>query len=192
MSKTVLILLAVGAVAVIFGLILLIWGVSTSNKEVRLRNQIMAKQKDNSSEYDNMWKKISQVAQVTDAQKEALKEIFVGYAKARSGDGSGKAFVNAVHEAIPNVDTSTFNNLMNIIVASRDAFTMRQKEILDLKREHDNMLDTFPSGFLLSSLFGREKIDVTIVTSIRTEEAFRSGKDDDTDVFQKTKPAEKK
>ena len=79
---------------------------------------------------------------------------------------------------------------MNVITSSRDAFTMRQKEILDLKREHDNLLDTQPSGLLLASILGRQKIDVTIVISTRTDNAFKSGKDDDVDVFQKQKPAE--
>jgi hypothetical protein len=72
------------------------------------------------------------------------------------------------------VDTSTFNNLMNIITGSRDAFTMRQKELLDLKREHDNLLTTFPANVFLQ---GRPHIDVMVVTSARATEAFTTGQD---------------
>lgn len=162
--------------------------IGVSNREVTLRTTIETKQKDNTSEFDNMWKKISQVAQVTEGQKNAIMEIMVGYANARSQgrDGAG-SFVNALHEAIPNVDTTTFNNLQNIIVASRDAFTFRQKELLDLSREHTILLRRFPEGAILTFM-GRKTIDVTIVTSSRTEKAFATGKDDDTDVF-KPKPA---
>lgn len=158
--------------------------VGINNREVRLRNTITAKQLDNTSEYDNMWKKISQVAQVTDAQKEALKEIFVGYAEARTQDAGANQIMTWVKESVPNVDTSTFNQLMNVITGSRDSFTFRQKELVDLKREHDIMLDTFPQSVVLSIL-GRQKIDIVIVTSTRTENAFKTGSDDDVQVFKK-------
>jgi len=188
MSKGAIIGLGILGIVV---LILFVLGgqiIGTFNQEASLRTTIEQKQKDNTSEFDNMWKKISQVAQVTEGQKEALKEILVGYADARSQgrDGNG-SFINALHEAIPNVDTTTFNNLQNIIVGSRDSFTMRQKELLDLKREHDKMLRTFPSNVILG-MFGRRPIDVTIVTSSRTEETFKTGKDDDTDVFKTKTP----
>jgi hypothetical protein len=62
---------AVAAVAV--GGLLLIWGVSTYNRSASLKNTYEMKVKDNSSEFDNCWKKIQQTAQVTEAQKNALK-----------------------------------------------------------------------------------------------------------------------
>jgi hypothetical protein len=188
MSKGLIALIACGAMLA-FVFMLLLWAMGVSNKEAQMRNQIVAKQKDNTSEYDNTWKKITQAAQVTDAQKQALMEIIVGNSKARNNGGGSLA--TFVHEAVPNVDTSTFNQLMNIITSSRDGFTMRQKELLDFKRAHDNMIDTMPGGLVLSFL-GRQKIDVTIVTSTRTDNAFKSGKDDDVDVFQKNTNPEKR
>ncbi len=152
------------------------------NAENALSQTIVAKQRDNQSEYDNMWKKISQVAQVTTAQKEALKEIIMGYAEARTGTGSKGAIMSWIQESVPNVDTSTFNNLQNIITSSRDSFTMRQKELLDLSREHNTMLGQIPWGSILKAM-GRNEIEVTIVTSTRTDESFKSGKDDEVNVF---------
>jgi len=188
MSKGLIITLGIVG---IFVLILFVLGgsvIGTFNREVSLRTTIEQKQVDNRSEFDNFWKKISQVAQVTDAQKNAIKEILVGYADARSQgrDGNG-SFINALHEAIPNLDLTTFNNLQNIIVGSRDGFTMRQKELLDLKREHDKLLRTFPSNIILG-MFGRKPIDVMIVTSTKTEKTFETGKDDDVNVFPVAKP----
>lgn len=185
MSKGIIVTLAVIGVMMFSVFVIGSMFISYSNQEATLRTTIEAKQKDNTSEFDNMWKKISQVAQVTEGQKEALKEILVGYAEARSQgrDGSG-SFINALHEAIPNVDTSTFNNLQNIIVGSRDAWTMRQKELVDLSREHTKLLRVFPSNLILSIL-GRKTIDITIVTSSRTEKTFETGKDDDVTVFSK-------
>jgi hypothetical protein len=190
MAKWVIALICGGVVMLVMGAILLFWCIGLFNSEARMRNQIVAKQKDNTNEYDNTWKKISQAAQVTDAQKQALMDIIVGNSKARAGNGNGGQLATFVHEAVPNIDTSTFNQLMNIVTSARDGFTMRQKELLDFKREHDNLMDTFP-GSLLFSLLGKTKIDVTIVTSSRTEDAFKTGKDDDVDVFQKKAPVEK-
>jgi hypothetical protein len=96
----------------------------------------------------------------------------------------GGSLANWIHESVPNVDTSTFNNLQNIISAKRDGFTMRQKELLDMSREHTTLLREFPSNIILSIL-GRKEIPVTIVTSSRTESAFSTGQDNDTQVFSK-------
>jgi hypothetical protein len=176
--------LGVLIVIVIIAVFVGVYIVSTLNREVRLQNAITAKQVDNRSEMDNMWKKVTQAAQVTDAQKNALMDIFKGYAESRSAGKQGGSLANWIHEAVPNVDTSTFNNLQNLIVASRDRWTMQQKELIDLNREHDNILTVIPSS-IVCSMFGRAKIDITVVTSTRTEKAFQAGKDDDTVVFPK-------
>ena len=67
---------------------------------------------------------------------------------------------------------------MNIIVASRDDFNLNQKELLDLNREHDTLLDTFPNN-IFYRVMGVQKIKVTTVTSTKTEETFNSGLDDE-------------
>jgi hypothetical protein len=174
--------LGVGIIGCIITGFLLVYGVGVANKETRLAVAIKAKQTDNTNEMDGMWKKISQAAEVTQGQKDALIEIFTGYAKARSPDKQGGTLATWIHESCPNVDTSTFNNLQNLIVASRDSWTMRQKELIDLNREHDVLLGVFPSN-IVCSLLGRQKIDIVVVTSSRTEKAFATGKDDDTSVF---------
>ncbi len=183
MKRSYVILGAIGIMFVI-GLCLLIFFVSTMNAETRLRNAIKAKQTDNTSEFDNMWKKISQVAQVSEKHKDSLVEIFTEHAKARSGQASGGSLATWIKESVPNVDLKTFENLQNIITSSRDRWTMRQKELIDLKREHDNVLTVFP-GSAVCSILGREEIKIQIVTSGKTDESFRTGKDDDVDLFKK-------
>lgn len=149
-----------------------VW-ISTSNSEIGLRNAITAKQRDNQSELDNMQKKIVQSGMVTREQSEQVVKLV-----RTTPQG---AVLTAVHEAIPNLDQSTYRQLMNVVTSSRDAFTMRQKEILDLKREHDNIRTTFPGSFIVG---GRPEIQVQIVTSDRAEAAFVSGKDNDVNLFQ--------
>lgn len=177
MNKTIFAVLGFFGVGILLLVVLLAMGVSFHNKEVKLRNLITNKQTDNKSEMDAMWKTIDQNAQVTVMQKDALKEIFNDYAAGRTPKGGSGALALWVKEAVPNVDQRTYTLLMNTITAQRDGFKFRQKELLDFKREHDNLIDTFPNN-IFAGLLGRNKIDVVIVTSTRTEEAFKSGKDD--------------
>jgi hypothetical protein len=160
----------------IAGVLLGGYAIATHNEEVRLRNAIAAKQRDNVSEYDALWKKIAQAAQVTDAHRKALLEVLTAYAEARGG-GSDGGIITWIHESVPDVDPETFRNLQNIIAGSRDSFAMRQRELLALAAEHDTLLDAFPSGAVLAML-GRERIDVTVVTSTQAQKTFEQGVDD--------------
>jgi hypothetical protein len=172
MSNTSKVVLVTIVAAIIVAAIM---GISYSNEEIQLRNAIVAKQRDNQSELDNLQKKISQSVQVTDLQVKALEDIIIGNANARNTGKSG-AIATWIQEAVPNVDTRTFENLQNIIVGSRDAWTERQKELLDMNRAHDNLITTFPSSLFVG---GRGKIDVVIVTSQRAKSDFASGEDND-------------
>lgn len=156
-------------------------GISYYNQDAVLRTAINAKMTDNTNEFDLMKKKIKQTAKVSDKQIEGLKQILVGYADARTNKEAKNQMMTWVTESVPNVDTSTYNNLQNIIANSRDRFAMRQKELIDMKREHDLLLTKFPSGVFLA-VMGKKKIDITVVTSSDTEKAFKTGKDDDTDL----------
>lgn len=183
-------LIAIGALVGVFILtaaVLFFGGVSFHNKEVQLRNLITAKQTDNKNEMDAMWKNIAQTAQVAEKDRDSLMAIFQNYATARSGGSDNKApLMKWVTESCPQVavNSQTFEKLMNIIVSQRDGFKFRQKELLDFNREHDNLIDVFP-GNLYAMVLHRGKIDVIIVTSTRTDNAFKTGKDDDTQLFSK-------
>jgi len=156
--------------------------VSYKNREVELYNQIEAKKQDNKSEFDNMWKKIKQVAQVPDAAKDALVEIFQKHAEARAGSQpSGGSLATWIKESVPTIapDSLGYKNLMNIITGSRDRWTMCQKELIDYKREYDNLVQKIPSRWFVAD----RKPEITIVTSTKTEKTFEEGKDDDIDLF---------
>jgi hypothetical protein len=176
--------------ALIFAGSVFFWGMGVRNKAVTLHNTYDSKVLTNETEFDNMFKKINQVAQVSDASKDALKEIFVGYASARNtGGAKDGSLMKWITESVPNVDTNAllYKDLMNTIVSSRNSWTARQVELVEIAREYNLMVDIFPQNIVMS-VFGYTKIDAKIVTSSRTEEAFRTGKDDDTDLNLKSKP----
>src|SRR5512138_2895522 len=138
MKTSTMIILAIVAIVVLLGIIIFSMSVTYSNKEIQLRNLITNKQLDNTNEYDNMWKKIKQVAQVTEKERQSLMNIFVQYAAERTTE-SNNLMMNWIKEAVPNVSPELYRNLSNIITSSRDSWTMRQKELIDFKREHDNL-----------------------------------------------------
>lgn len=186
LSKGCMVLICLGIVMFLFLLILSISCITTLNKEAKLRVAIEAKQLDNTSEFDNMWKKIQQVAQVPEQKKNALMEIFNSYAESRSSGQQGGSLALWIKESVPNADMKVYDNLQNIIVASRDRWTQRQKELVDLDRERNQMFETIPSNIYLTVL-GRQKdsVKIKIITSSRTEKVFEEGKDDNVDLFKK-------
>lgn len=181
MKTTLLVIAVLFGALLLGGVITTTWGVGQYNNAQALKTQYDAKYKANEAIFDNMFKKISQTTQVTDLQKNALKQIFNEYAQARSGNGSGGSLAKWVQESVPNVDVSVYKNLQNIVVSARDEWTTNQVELVDVAREYNTMLVTFPSNVLLKS-FGFQKIDATVITSSRTENAFATGKDDNIDL----------
>lgn len=182
MSKSKMVTLAVTGCFGIFVLIFVVGLISTGNMEARYRILEVAKQASNTTEFDNMWKKIKSIAEVPEKKKEALRDIFVSHANAR---GSIKgALMTWVQESVPNADMSIYDNMMNIVAGTRDSWTQRQNELIDIDRKRREMFVVFPSNMFLAIL-GRDENAVTmqIVTSTKTEEVFKTGKDDDVSVF---------
>lgn len=173
--------LGVAALVILAALGLVGYGIGIYNQANTLKTTYEAKIGANKADFDNVSKVIGQTAQVSKAQLEKLKDIYTSYAEARTGKDAGKAVMNWIKESVPNVDTSTMNNLQNIIVASRNGWTERQKELVDISREYNTMLATFPSNVLLG-LFGFQKIDPLVVTSANTENAFQTKQDNNTNL----------
>lgn len=155
-------------------------GIGLYNQEMQLRKQITAKQTENTSNFDNMWKKIKQSANVADKYKDGLKEVLAVYTEGRT-EGSENMLMKWGAEAVPNFDSSIYKQLNNIIVASRDDFTMNQKELIDLKREHDTLINKFPN-VIYYRIMGVNEIDIKVVTSSKTETTFETGKDDEVEL----------
>jgi len=166
----------------VFALFLIFTGmsyISYSNQEIELRSQMEAQQKVLGVSFDKTWKIISQQAQVTDKYKDSFKDVFVGVMRARYN--SGGQLMKWVQESNPNFDSSLFTNLQNSIESQRETFNEAQKRAIDIQREHNNLLRKFPGSLFLS---GRKEFDLKLVTSSRTEEAFKTG-ENDVNVFGK-------
>ncbi len=156
-------------------------GCGTLNREATIRTAMEAKQKANTTDFDTMKKVIAGVAEVGAFELDKLKEIFVEHAEARRGEGKA-AIMSWVQESVPNINTQTMSKLVNIIESQRVAFSQRQKELIDLQREQHLMFNKIPGGWFLTAL-GRFKMDIQIVTSSETKEAFATGEENETKLF---------
>lgn len=168
-------------VAVIVGVMLLGFYFSASNKEIRLRSQAEAQRGKIETVYDQMWKIISQKAQVSDQYKDGFKEIYTGIIAGRYSQGDG-TLMKWITESNPTFDASLYKDLMQSIEVERQNFTREQEIMLDIIRVHSNLLNEFPTSIFLSS---RKPIEYTIISSTKSKETMLSGKDDDVDVFKK-------
>lgn len=167
-------------VLVIFVVIVYVaMSISYKNKDVQLRNAAKNKQESLRSEMDKLWKTISQSAQITEQYKEDFYKIYTGVADKRYG-GKDPSFT-WIQESNPNLDPALYLTLANKIDAGRAEFNTRQKELLDIKREHDNLREMPVPHFFLGDI---ESITVYIITSDKTEDIINQGKDNDVKLFK--------
>ncbi len=169
--------------ALIMGALILVCGgigISTSNSEVRLRNEAEAQQENLKVVFDATWKIISQKAGVSEKYADDFKDIYPKLMEGRYGDEHGGAMMSWITEHNPEFDTSLYQDLMRSIEAERTKFAREQKVLLDIVREHNNVRETLPGSIFVGS---RPEIEVKLVTSAKTDEAFSSGQENDIDLF---------
>jgi hypothetical protein len=155
---------------------------SYKNQAVRIENQATAKQDACMLVQDKMWKIISQKAGVTDKYSQDFKNNFSGIMAARY-EGKDPMF-NWIKEANPNFSVALYEDLSRSIEAYRNEYASNQTALRDIKTEHDNLRTLFPSSLYLS-FAGIKELKVVLVTSGRTKEAYRTGEDNDVELFKK-------
>lgn len=169
--------LSIGGVLLVAVLTLVGMYFHFSNTEVRVRNQAVAKQRANEADFDKTFKILQQQFNVAESAKDAFKDVYGGLMQARTENESKELMFKFTKEA--NIPAPEFNKLYEKVSSSievqRTDFAERQKELVDLKREHDNLRTTAPSSWFVG---GRPELQITVVTSTRTQQAFSTGKDD--------------
>ena len=176
------ILITIGIV-VLLGIGVAVWAIGLSNSYNKKFVTGKAAQQNSEVVFDNTWKKIAQQAKVTDQYKEGFREIYVGLMDARygnDGEAGQQTLMKWIQESNPTLDASVYKTLMNTIEGSRNEFTMEQKKLIDIDRELKSMKVTFPNSIILAS---KMDLEIKLVTSTKTEEAFSTGKDDNIDLF---------
>lgn len=172
-------LIGIGGGILVMALLYMGGCVHYKGKEVRLRNTILAQKKVNEANYDTMWKVVKQLAGVKDDYKEAFGKIYKDLIEGRYGNEKGGSLMKFIQESNPTFDTRLYEKLANAIEAKRTEFFEHQKALAVMKSQHDNLRQEPISGLFVG---GVPEIEITIVTSTKTEETFKSGKEDDVDL----------
>lgn len=176
----------IGVILVFFGF--LFFGSYTSyyDKEAGLRTQMEKKQKVCKLYYTKMIQIFKDKTKVTKSYKtdntEFAKELMEG--RYDKGDGSLMKFIQ---EQNPVFDASMYKDLMNTIQSEREGFFVQQEQLLDLKREHDNLFERFWSGMFMGWI-GAKKIDIVTLENPETKQAYSTGTEVETsDLFDTNK-----
>jgi hypothetical protein len=172
-------------VTAIIVLSIVFWAVGLSNTYNKKFVQGKAFQQNSEVVFDNTWKKIAQQANVTTEYKEGFREIYVELMDARYKNDAGagqQTLMKWVTEANPEFDASLYKTLMNTIEGSRNEFTMEQKKLIDIDRELKSMKVTFPNSLVLKN---KADLEIKLVTSAKTEDAFQTGQDNEVELFPK-------
>jgi hypothetical protein len=165
-------------VLVIFGGSLVIWGVGVSNSERTLRNKIEAQQEATEIFYTKLWGILKSKAGVTEEYAEQFKEIQFGIMEGRYSTGG--EMMKWIQEANPEFDASLYKDLMNSIEGERNGFFIEQKKLIDMQKQHRDMLVVFPKKVILKN---REAIEIVVLKNAVTKEAFTTGNDQSPDLF---------
>lgn len=172
------------SVGIILVLVLLFGFIGFNNNEVDLRNQFNQKTTERTAFYDKMWKTISQKSQIALRNDSSFRQNIEIIMTGRK-DAEG-LFMKWVQETNPNANyaevSALYKDLSRSVEAEREGFFQQEKVLQDIKLQHDNLLSKFPSSFY-GWVLGKKRLDYKPITSDRTDEVIKTGKDNDVKVF---------
>lgn len=179
-TRTILIL-AGAALFLFLSIAYVSTAISYNNRSKTLKAMIAGKQKNQANVFDAMWKIISQKAQLTEDYKDSFSKVLTDMITARYDKGDG-TMMKWIQEANPTLDPALYLDLSATIESQRIGFVNEQKELIDMTVQFNTLISRFPGLWFLS---GEEPIDPKLILSTRTEEAQRTGKDDEVELFKK-------
>lgn len=174
------------ALAIIIPLvIILVQVVSLKNQDSILRNKFTAKLSERTAFYDKMFKTIKQKGKITLKLDSSFVNIVkITMAGRKDGEGLMMKWVTEQNPTVQFTEVSAlYKDLSRTIETQREEFFIEEKYLMDIKLQSDNLLDVFPGGFILQSLFGLQKLVYKPITSDQTDAVMRTGKDNNTEVF---------
>jgi len=168
-------------------LVIVMMSVGYHNRSVNLQESIKASQTACKIVYDETWKKVQQDAQITGKYAEDFKQVYTELMNGRYQGGT-KSFITLIHENHPQLSDSVYTNLQNTVDAARTKFANEQKSLVDKNREYEAFKRTIPANFFVGN---DPAINIAIVTSEKTDQAFSTGQENDISLFTTNTKAEK-
>jgi hypothetical protein len=184
MTKKLIATLSIISILVILVMSLIGSFIFFSNTEVELRNRFTQKMEERTAFYDKMWKTLSQKSQIA-LKNDSSFARNVDVIMSGRQDSQG-IFMKWVQESNPNANydqvSVLYQDLSRSVEGERDGFFMQEKMIQGIVLEHSNLIGKFP-GSLWNSFLGRGKLVYKPITSDRTDEVIKEGKDNNVNLF---------
>ena len=154
---------------------------SYNNKEVALRKGAEAQKGKIEGVHDKMWKVIQQKAEVSNEYREAFEKIYPELISGRYANDSGSV-MKWIQESNPEFDTALYKDLQQAIEIQREYFNNAQTRMLDVIKERETLIETYPAKWFISN---KQKIEYEVISSTATKTTMSTGIDDEVSVFKK-------
>lgn len=155
-----------------------------NNREVDLRTTFEMQMTNRKALFEKMWKTIAQKAKITKAYDSSFLRIVKESMDPRK-DGAG-IMMKWVTESNPTLQASTvqelYKDLSRTIEEKREEFFQREETLASIKQQHTKFLRSFPNN-LYNTFMGRKELEYNPISSDKTEDVMRTGKDNDIEVF---------
>lgn len=123
---------------------------------------------------DNMWKIISDKFQMSQQYADDFKEV----AKANATNfGKGGEMWKWVQANYPQLDATIYKDVMASIESERKGLENAQKKIVDICREHNNLIAKVPSAWFISD---KTPLEWDVISSKDTKEIMITREDERT------------
>ncbi|MFA6588230.1 MAG: hypothetical protein WCT08_04115 [Patescibacteria group bacterium] len=180
MKKKVAAVIVVAVIVIIGGCFLMNW--HYHNAQIRSKNLVEQKQEACKAHFDLMWKAISQVAKIPEAAKAAFTDMYKPLIDGRYSADSNGVLMKWIQENNPTFDWSLYKQVQSTVVAERTAFFKDQEMLLDMNKEYKNLIQTIPGRWFLNP---SDTLEITIITSGKTKDAYKTGEENDVNLFEK-------
>ena len=128
-----------------------------------------------------MWKVIKQKANVTEQYREMFEKVYPDIIAGRYS-GEGAMAMKWIQEANPEIDASLYKDVMQAIEIQREHLHTAQTRMLDVIREREALIESYPSRWFISN---KSKIEYEVISSTRSKTVMETGLDDDVEIFAK-------
>lgn len=160
--------------------VVVMMAISAYNTGNTLEQNIKATYENNKNILGQYGQKVLEAAQVPDMARDDLMKVARAAMEGRYGAEGSKAVFQAINEQNPTVDPQLYRQIQQIIEGGRNEFQNAQTRLIDQKATYERALGSFPQGVLMR-MVGYPRInlaDFKVITTDRTEQTFKNGKED--------------
>ena len=156
---------------------------SVNKEEIKLRNLAKAEIEKVEIIHDEVFKVISQGAQVTTEYREGFEEIYTKIMEGRySGGSQDGSLMKWIQENNPEFTPDLYKKLMVDIEVLRGKFAKQQIRVEDIIREHNNLIQDPLKSMLLKNT---APIEYIVISSAVTKKVIETREDNEIDLFKK-------